>query len=217
MGWGGGAEWAGGPRDPSPAPRPPLVVLGAGEALGGQEAESPFWSLDGADPFVSLHPSPFISFFLLFSLQPPFFGLPPRLPAVEIRLGARWRETGSVFHLPPPFFPWVFPPPLDPLPPAAPSLRPEAASRMGEPQEGPGGLRGFSLDKEFLRSPKGVVMEAELGLSFLVFLLLTASISAYMGAALLEVLVTLAFLGLRATHYYERLTRVNWPCLLSPR
>ncbi|CAI5791377.1 CKLF-like MARVEL transmembrane domain-containing protein 5 [Podarcis lilfordi] len=84
---------------------------------------------------------------------------------------------------------------------------------MGEPQEGPGGLRGFSLDKEFLRSPKGVVMEAELGLCFLVFLLLTASISAYMGAALLEVLVTLAFLGLRATHYYERLTRVNWPCL----
>uniref|UniRef100_A0A670K4D5 CKLF like MARVEL transmembrane domain containing 5 n=1 Tax=Podarcis muralis TaxID=64176 RepID=A0A670K4D5_PODMU len=51
------------------------------------------------------------------------------------------------------------------------------------------------------------------GLCFLVFLLLTASISAYMGAALLEVLVTLAFLGLRATHYYERLTRVNWPCL----
>uniref|UniRef100_A0A8D0BA86 CKLF like MARVEL transmembrane domain containing 5 n=1 Tax=Salvator merianae TaxID=96440 RepID=A0A8D0BA86_SALMN len=52
------------------------------------------------------------------------------------------------------------------------------------------------------------------GLCFLVFLLLTASVSAYMGAALLEVLVTLAFLGLRATHYYERLTRVNWPCLI---
>lgn len=52
------------------------------------------------------------------------------------------------------------------------------------------------------------------GLCFLVFLLLTASISAYMGAALLEVLVTLAFLGLRATRYYERLTRVNWPCLV---
>nr|XP_008120551.1 PREDICTED: CKLF-like MARVEL transmembrane domain-containing protein 5 [Anolis carolinensis] len=51
------------------------------------------------------------------------------------------------------------------------------------------------------------------GLCFLVFILLTASISAYMGAALLEVLVTLAFLALRATHYYERLTRVNWPCL----
>uniref|UniRef100_A0A8D2KWG9 CKLF like MARVEL transmembrane domain containing 5 n=1 Tax=Varanus komodoensis TaxID=61221 RepID=A0A8D2KWG9_VARKO len=81
-------------------------------------------------------------------------------------------------------------------------------------EEAPGGLRGFALDKEFLRSPKGVLMEAELGLCFLVFLLLTASISAYMGAALLEVLVTLAFLGLRATHYYERLTRMNWPCLV---
>ncbi|XP_061445131.1 CKLF-like MARVEL transmembrane domain-containing protein 5 isoform X1 [Rhineura floridana] len=84
---------------------------------------------------------------------------------------------------------------------------------MGEPQDASGGLRGFSLDKEFLRSPKGVLMGAELALCFLVFLLLTASISAYMGAALLEVLVTLTFLGLRATHYYERLTRVNWPCL----
>ncbi|ETE66113.1 CKLF-like MARVEL transmembrane domain-containing protein 5, partial [Ophiophagus hannah] len=34
-----------------------------------------------------------------------------------------------------------------------------------------------------------------------------------MGAALLEILVTLTFLGLRATYYHERLTRVNWPCL----
>ncbi|XP_077171328.1 CKLF-like MARVEL transmembrane domain-containing protein 5 [Paroedura picta] len=84
---------------------------------------------------------------------------------------------------------------------------------MGEQEEAAGGLPGFALDKDFLRSPKGVLMEAELGLCFLVFLLLTASVSAYMGAALLEVLVTLAFLGLRATHYYERLTRVNWPCL----
>ncbi|KAJ6653086.1 hypothetical protein lerEdw1_010172, partial [Lerista edwardsae] len=102
---------------------------------------------------------------------------------------------------------------------------------MGEHDEAAGGLQGFALDKDFLRSPKGVLMGAELvtdpgppeltpaalppfqGLCFLVFLLLTASISAYMGAALLEVLVTLAFLGLRATHYYERLTRVNWPCL----
>ncbi|KAH0626172.1 hypothetical protein JD844_000987 [Phrynosoma platyrhinos] len=85
---------------------------------------------------------------------------------------------------------------------------------MGEQEDPSGGLQGFALDKEFLRSPKGVLMEAELGLCFLVFLLLTASISAYMGAALLEVLVTLAFLALRATHYYERLTRVNWPCLV---
>uniref|UniRef100_A0A8D2JFA4 CKLF like MARVEL transmembrane domain containing 5 n=1 Tax=Varanus komodoensis TaxID=61221 RepID=A0A8D2JFA4_VARKO len=29
-------------------------------------------------------------------------------------------------------------------------------------EEAPGGLRGFALDKEFLRSPKGVLMEAEL-------------------------------------------------------
>uniref|UniRef100_A0A670YR74 CKLF like MARVEL transmembrane domain containing 5 n=1 Tax=Pseudonaja textilis TaxID=8673 RepID=A0A670YR74_PSETE len=53
------------------------------------------------------------------------------------------------------------------------------------------------------------------GLCFLVFLLLTASVSAYMGAALLEILVTLTFLGLRATYYHERLTRVNWPCLVG--
>ncbi|XP_070584027.1 CKLF-like MARVEL transmembrane domain-containing protein 5 [Erythrolamprus reginae] len=72
---------------------------------------------------------------------------------------------------------------------------------------------GFALDKDFLRSPKGVLMGAELGLCFLVFLLLTVSVSAYMGAALLEMLVTLTFLGLRATYYHERLTRVNWPCL----
>lgn len=53
------------------------------------------------------------------------------------------------------------------------------------------------------------------GLCFLVFLLLTASVSAYMGAALLEMLVTLTFLGLRATYYHERLTWVNWPCLVG--
>uniref|UniRef100_A0A670YTH2 CKLF like MARVEL transmembrane domain containing 5 n=1 Tax=Pseudonaja textilis TaxID=8673 RepID=A0A670YTH2_PSETE len=80
-----------------------------------------------------------------------------------------------------------------------------------EPADGEVG--GFALDKEFLRSPKGIVMGVELGLCFLVFLLLTASVSAYMGAALLEILVTLTFLGLRATYYHERLTRVNWPCL----
>uniref|UniRef100_A0A670Z001 CKLF like MARVEL transmembrane domain containing 5 n=1 Tax=Pseudonaja textilis TaxID=8673 RepID=A0A670Z001_PSETE len=81
-----------------------------------------------------------------------------------------------------------------------------------EPADGEVG--GFALDKEFLRSPKGIVMGVELGLCFLVFLLLTASVSAYMGAALLEILVTLTFLGLRATYYHERLTRVNWPCLV---
>ncbi|XP_034262210.1 CKLF-like MARVEL transmembrane domain-containing protein 5 [Pantherophis guttatus] len=84
---------------------------------------------------------------------------------------------------------------------------------MGEREPAGGEAGGFALDKEFLRSPKGVVMGAELGLCFLVFLLLTASVSAYMGAALLEVLVTLTFLGLRATYYHERLTWVNWPCL----
>lgn len=33
---------------------------------------------------------------------------------------------------------------------------------MGEQDEPAGGLHGFALDKEFLRSPKGVLMEAEL-------------------------------------------------------
>lgn len=33
---------------------------------------------------------------------------------------------------------------------------------MGEQDEAAGGLPGFALDKDFLRSPKGVLMEAEL-------------------------------------------------------
>ncbi|XP_004718059.1 CKLF-like MARVEL transmembrane domain-containing protein 5, partial [Echinops telfairi] len=50
-------------------------------------------------------------------------------------------------------------------------------------------------------------------LTFLIFICFTASVSAYMAAALLEFFVTLAFLFLYATQYYQRFDRLNWPCL----
>lgn len=57
-------------------------------------------------------------------------------------------------------------------------------------------------------------------LTFIIFICFTASISAYMAAALLEFFITLAFLFLYATQYYQRFDRLNWPCLVrdpSPR
>lgn len=51
-------------------------------------------------------------------------------------------------------------------------------------------------------------------LTFIIFICFTASISAYMAAALLEFLITLAFLFLYATQYYQRFDRLNWPCLV---
>lgn len=51
-------------------------------------------------------------------------------------------------------------------------------------------------------------------LTFVIFICFTASISAYMAAALLEFFITLAFLFLYATQYHLRLDRLNWPCLV---
>lgn len=51
-------------------------------------------------------------------------------------------------------------------------------------------------------------------LTFIIFICFTASISAYMAAALLEFFITLAFLFLYATEYYQRFDRLNWPCLV---
>lgn len=51
-------------------------------------------------------------------------------------------------------------------------------------------------------------------LTFIIFICFTASISAYMAAALLEFFITLAFLFLYATQYYRRFERLNWPCLV---
>lgn len=51
-------------------------------------------------------------------------------------------------------------------------------------------------------------------LTFVIFICFTASISAYMAAALLEFFITLAFLFLYATQYYQRFDRLNWPCLV---
>lgn len=51
-------------------------------------------------------------------------------------------------------------------------------------------------------------------LTFIIFICFTASISAYMAAALLEFFITLAFLFLYATQYYQRFDRLNWPCLV---
>ena len=47
-------------------------------------------------------------------------------------------------------------------------------------------------------------------LTFIIFICFTASIA----AALLEFLITLAFLFLYATQYYQRFDRLNWPCLV---
>ncbi|XP_060150596.1 CKLF-like MARVEL transmembrane domain-containing protein 5 isoform X3 [Globicephala melas] len=82
------------------------------------------------------------------------------------------------------------------------------------PEEGAAaGLQGFTVDKTFLSSLKGILLETELALTFIIFICFTASISAYMAAALLEFFITLAFLFLYATQYYQRFDRLNWPCL----
>ena len=51
-------------------------------------------------------------------------------------------------------------------------------------------------------------------LTLIIFICFTASISAYMAAALLEFFITLAFLFLYATQYYQHFNRLNWPCLV---
>nr|XP_021550984.1 LOW QUALITY PROTEIN: CKLF-like MARVEL transmembrane domain-containing protein 5 [Neomonachus schauinslandi] len=87
--------------------------------------------------------------------------------------------------------------------------------RDGPPAEGAAaGLQGFAVDKTFLSSLKGILLETELALTFIIFICFTASISAYMAAALLEFFITLAFLFLYATQYYLRFDRLNWPCLV---
>ncbi|PNI96646.1 CMTM5 isoform 7 [Pan troglodytes] len=75
-------------------------------------------------------------------------------------------------------------------------------------------LQGFAVDKAFLTSHKGILLETELALTLIIFICFTASISAYMAAALLEFFITLAFLFLYATQYYQRFDRLNWPCLV---
>uniref|UniRef100_A0A667I791 CKLF like MARVEL transmembrane domain containing 5 n=1 Tax=Lynx canadensis TaxID=61383 RepID=A0A667I791_LYNCA len=83
------------------------------------------------------------------------------------------------------------------------------------PEEGAAAvLQGFAVDKTFLSSLKGILLETELALTFIIFICFTASISAYMAAALLEFFITLAFLFLYATQYYQRFDRLNWPCLV---
>uniref|UniRef100_A0A8C0NEG1 CKLF like MARVEL transmembrane domain containing 5 n=1 Tax=Canis lupus familiaris TaxID=9615 RepID=A0A8C0NEG1_CANLF len=87
--------------------------------------------------------------------------------------------------------------------------------RDGAPAEGAAvGLQGFAVDKTFLSSLKGILLETELALTFIIFICFTASISAYMAAALLEFFITLAFLFLYATQYYQHFDRLNWPCLV---
>ncbi|KAM9202156.1 LOW QUALITY PROTEIN: CKLF-like MARVEL transmembrane domain-containing protein 5 [Dugong dugon] len=84
------------------------------------------------------------------------------------------------------------------------------------PEEGTAaGLQAFAVDKNFLSSLRGILLETELALTFIIFICFTASISTYMAAALLEFFITLAFLFLYATQYYQRFDRVNWPCLLQ--
>ncbi|XP_064415585.1 CKLF-like MARVEL transmembrane domain-containing protein 5 [Latimeria chalumnae] len=73
-------------------------------------------------------------------------------------------------------------------------------------------FRSFSLDKEFLRTKKGMLLAAELILTLLIFICFAASTASYLAAPLLEFLITLAFLFLYMTKYYERFKGLNWPC-----
>lgn len=63
----------------------------------------------------------------------------------------------------------------------------------------------------FLANSPYSVLQA---LTFIIFICFTASISAYMAAALLEFFITLTFLFLYATQYYQRFDQLNWPCLV---
>ncbi|XP_072480237.1 CKLF-like MARVEL transmembrane domain-containing protein 5 isoform X4 [Notamacropus eugenii] len=89
------------------------------------------------------------------------------------------------------------------------------SARDKPPEErGALGLRGFAIDKSFLTNPKGILLEVELALTFIMTICFAASISAYMAAPLLEFLITLAFIFLYATQSYQRFERLNWPCLV---
>ncbi|XP_069820313.1 CKLF-like MARVEL transmembrane domain-containing protein 5 isoform X2 [Dendropsophus ebraccatus] len=71
---------------------------------------------------------------------------------------------------------------------------------------------GFSLDKEFLNSLKGRILLAELVLCFVIFICFAASISSYLAAPLIELIITLIFLIIFSSHYHLRLAALNWPC-----
>ncbi|XP_053324139.1 CKLF-like MARVEL transmembrane domain-containing protein 5 [Spea bombifrons] len=72
---------------------------------------------------------------------------------------------------------------------------------------------GFPLDKEFLKSLKGRVLLTELVLCFVVFVCFAASISSYLAAPLLELIITIIFIILISSQYHLRLTALNWPCM----
>ncbi|XP_068098408.1 CKLF-like MARVEL transmembrane domain-containing protein 5 isoform X2 [Hyperolius riggenbachi] len=83
---------------------------------------------------------------------------------------------------------------------------------MSEREGAEGSSGGFSLDKEFLCSLKGKLLLAELVLCFVIFICFAASISSYLAAPLIELLIILIFLIIYSSHYHERLTALNWPC-----
>ncbi|XP_040272830.1 CKLF-like MARVEL transmembrane domain-containing protein 5 [Bufo bufo] len=80
-------------------------------------------------------------------------------------------------------------------------------------QEGADSSSSFSLDKEFLNSLKGRILLAELVLCFVIFICFAASISSYLAAPLIELIITLIFLILFSSHYHLRVTALNWPCV----
>ncbi|KAI5280372.1 CKLF-like MARVEL transmembrane domain-containing protein 5 isoform X1 [Manis pentadactyla] len=84
-------------------------------------------------------------------------------------------------------------------------LRGSRASRWTRPSSPPSKASFWKLSC----STRSVLQ----ALTFIIFICFTASISAYMAAALLEFFITLAFLFLYATQYYQRFGRLNWPCL----
>ncbi|XP_047397523.1 CKLF-like MARVEL transmembrane domain-containing protein 5 isoform X2 [Sciurus carolinensis] len=80
----------------------------------------------------------------------------------------------------------------------------------GVPEEGRESQGLASACVPFRASSPHSVLQA---LTFIIFICFTASISAYMAAALLEFFITLTFLFLYATQYYQRFDQLNWPCL----
>lgn len=74
-------------------------------------------------------------------------------------------------------------------------------------------FKSITADHAFLRSKQGMLLAGQLVLCFIIFICFAASDASYLAAPLLELLVTLVFLFLYLTKFYERFTSLNWPCM----
>uniref|UniRef100_A0A8C5PI03 MARVEL domain-containing protein n=1 Tax=Leptobrachium leishanense TaxID=445787 RepID=A0A8C5PI03_9ANUR len=81
-------------------------------------------------------------------------------------------------------------------------------------QDEPRGCGSNLLDSDFLRSLKGRILLLELVLCFVVFVCFAATLSSYLAAPLFEFIITLIFIILLSSQYNQRLTTLNWPCMI---